>query len=135
MFKSFAACKVSLKNWSTPCNNVMLGTLNTPTLGQRRKAFRLCLMHKLVELEAPEIVPLNPRTCLYNTCYNQLGSLNGHTLQYLNSFFPSTINLWNKLSSDDINFLYPSPPSNIVFTINFIIVVNYYNISLVRNFI
>ena len=76
------ACKVSLKSWSTIYDE-MLGTLSIPTLGQRRKALRLCLMHKLVEPEAPEIVPLNPRTYLYNTHYNhskQLDSLNGHTL-------------------------------------------------------
>ena len=33
------ACKVSLKNWSTTYDE-MLGTLNIPTLGQRRKALK-----------------------------------------------------------------------------------------------
>ena len=104
------ACKVCLKKWDTTYDE-MLGTLNMPMLEQRRKALKLCLMYKLVEYETPKVVTLNPRLCLYDTRYNhskQLSSLSGHTSQYLNSFFPSTINLWNELSSDVVSLPFPT---------------------------
>ena len=87
----------------------MLDTLQIPKLEQRRKALKLCFMHKLVEPNAPILVPLIPRSSLYDTRYThskQLSNLSGHTAQYLNSFFPNTISLWNKLSSDVVSSSY-----------------------------
>ena len=99
------ACKVCLKSWNTTYDE-MLDTLNIPKLEQRRKALKLCFMHKLVGTNAPVLVPLVPRPCVYTTRYThskQLSSLSGHTAQYLNSFFPNTITSWNKLSSDVVS--------------------------------
>ncbi len=88
------ACKVCLKSWNTTYDE-MLDTLNIPKLEQRRKALKLCFMHKLVGTNAPVLVPLFPRPCVYTTRYThskQLSSLSGHTAQYLNSFFFSKYN-------------------------------------------
>ena len=99
------ACKVCLKNWNMPYDE-MLDTLNMPKLEQRRKGLKLYFMHKLVQTDSSEIVPLVPRSCCYTTRFThskQLCNLSGHSAQYLNSFFPNTINLWNNLSSDVVS--------------------------------
>ena len=91
------ACKVCLKSWNTTYDE-MLDSLKCPKLEQRRKALKLCFMHKLVEANAPVLVPLVPRSCVYSTRHThsrQLSNLSGHTAQYLNSFFPNTISLWS----------------------------------------
>ena len=99
------ACKVCLKSWNTTYDE-MLDSLKFPKLEQRRKALKLCFMHKLVDANAPVLMPLVPRPCIYSTWHihsKQLSNLSGHTVQYLNSFFQNTINLWNKLSSDVVS--------------------------------
>ena len=109
------ACKVCLKTWNTTYDE-MLDTLNFQKLEQRRKALKLCLMYKLVETNAPVPVPLTTRPCLHDTRRThskQLSSLSGHTAQFFNSFFPNTINLWNKLSIEEVSSPYPTFKRNV----------------------
>ena len=97
----------------------MLGRLHIPRLDTRRKALRLCLLYKLIDHNSstPQITSINWRSCPYETRLNhsrQLHYQTGHSSQYLNSFFPRTINEWNKLSNDIVSctnvgsFKYPS---------------------------
>ena len=85
----------------------MLDRLQIPRLDARRKALRLCLLYKLIDRNnsIPQITPINWQSRPYETRYThsrQLSNLTGHSSQFLNSFFPCTINEWNNLSSDII---------------------------------
>ena len=63
------ACKVCLKSW-TVAYDEMLHTLKIPKLEHRKKALNLCLMHKLVQTNAPVLAPLIPRSCSYFTRFS-----------------------------------------------------------------
>ena len=96
------ACRVCSKNWHTDYQN-LLDTLHIPRLEARRKAMRLCFLHRLIDNNSNlQILPTSQRSCPYvtrSTHPRQLESISGHSAQYLNSFFPKTITDWNALPS------------------------------------
>ena len=101
------ACKICVKDWHLDYEE-MLSRLHIPRLDTRRKALRLCLLYKLIDHNSstPQITTINWRSCPYETRLNhsrQLHYQTGHSSQYLNSFFPRTINEWNKLSNDIVS--------------------------------
>ena len=112
-------CRASSAKWACVASlccllmflQQLLGTLKVVAImsGQPKQLWASNL-HP-VEPEAPEIVPLDSRTCLYNTHYNhskQLSSLYGHIHQYLNSCFPSTINLFERnINLISLAMIYP----------------------------
>ena len=81
----------------------ILNSLNLPSLETRRKVQKLTLLYKFVNNLAvfPE-APLTFRAVNYpystrNVHNLSFCDLHGHTLQYLHSYFPDTIKLWNTL--------------------------------------
>ena len=103
------AGRVCLKSWDIGYPEI-LNSLNLPSLETRRKVQKLILLYKFVNNLAlfPE-APLTFCTVnyLYSTCnvHNlSFCNLHGHTLQYLHSYFPDTINLWNTLPYNIISY-------------------------------
>ena len=96
------AGRVCLKSWDIGYPEI-LNSLNLPSLETRRKVQKLILLYKFVNNLAlfPE-APLTFRTVNYpystrNVHDLSFCNLHGHTLQYLHSYFPDTIKLWNTL--------------------------------------
>ena len=96
------AGRVCLKSWDIGYPEI-LNSLNLPSLETRRKVQKLILLYKFVNNLAlfPE-APLIFHTVNYpystrNVHDLSFCNLHGHTLQYLHSYFPDTIKLWNTL--------------------------------------
>ena len=100
------ACKVCVKNWRTEYDE-MLDTLRIPRLETRRKVLRLCQLYKLIENNSNlHLIPSNQRSHTYATRHThprQIWNIPGHSSQFLNSFFPRTINEWNTLTPDIVS--------------------------------
>ena len=96
------ASRVCLKTWDREYTE-MLSSLNLPSLESRRKTLKLSLLYKIVNnLTVFPEAPLTSHVVHYpySTRYvHELSfcNLNGHTSQYLYSYFPDTIKLWNSL--------------------------------------
>ena len=73
------------------------------TLKSRRTKHKLTKFHEMVHKEAPEylcslVPPTLSETHQYNTRRtNNIANINTRTSFYMNSFLPSTINLWNNV--------------------------------------
>ena len=103
----------------------LLERLELPTLQNRRKMDKLCLMYKITNNFFPAIKPNKFLTALparrrikptrfedsafTNIMENQVNNnskafkhIFGRTPQYRNSFFPSTIIYWNTLSEGEV---------------------------------
>ena len=96
------ATKVCSKNWTMNYNE-RLTFLDIPTLEKRRKIFDLCFLHNIINGRAnfPD-APISYRNVdLHYPTRNvnslTLNTLNGHTVQHSESYFPRTIRLWNSL--------------------------------------
>ena len=83
----------------------MLCSLSWPTLRERRCSLKLLMLYKIVN----QLVNISPASYLkrttrlsrrQNCCYQQLPT---RTEAYANSFFPSTIKLWNNLTQRQVN--------------------------------
>ena len=95
------ATKLCLRNWSLPYQD-RLQLLDLDSLFTRRKAAKLCYMYRMVHgLTAPSC-PLVTYTHSYATRSHSLclTPLYARTNSFLNSFYNSTIRLWNNLPSD-----------------------------------
>jgi len=101
------ATKVISKNWDTEYSEILY-MLDLPELAIRRKISKLTFLFKIVnQLTFFPEAPLTPRTLHYPTRtvhsvpYCQL---HGRSYQYLYSFFPHAISLWNNLTSSTLMY-------------------------------
>ena len=94
------AAKVCTKQWNWSYEE-LLHTLLLPTLQVRHKIMKLILLYKYINnLAYFSEPPLVQRQLCYLTrashsCHLQY--LNGHTCQYIFSFFPHSVRMWNEL--------------------------------------
>ena len=99
-YSSLKGTKVCTKQWNWSYEE-LLHTLLLPTLQMRCKIMKLLLLYKYVNnLAYFSEPPLVQRQLCYLTrashsCHLQY--LNGHTCQYLFSFFPHSVRMWNEL--------------------------------------
>ena len=104
---SSAACFVT-NNFSYHSSvTTMLEHLNWLSLEHRRSFLKLALFVEILPGLVDTITVHHLRTCRHSKCFTILFT---KTDTYLNSFFPSTIKLWNSLRDslvvlDDINQL------------------------------
>ena len=96
------ALKVCLKDWHSDYDTLLISA-NVPPLATRRKALKLCQLFTILQGYAkfPDF-PTSRRTSPYLDCIRStnsatLSQLFAHTTLFQNSFFLSTIKLWNTL--------------------------------------
>ena len=96
------ALKVCQKDWHSDYNT-LLNSANVPPLAARRKALKLCQLFSILQghTEFPDL-PTSKRVSRYLNCIRSTNSATltqafAHTTLFQNSFFPSTIKLWNTL--------------------------------------
>ena len=107
------ALRVCLKNWTAEHDQLYIQS-NIPPLSVRRSHASLCHLFKMVNnlIDYPES-PLQLREIYHNSRHShalQLRDISSRTNQFLNSFFPGTIALWNSLPHSII-ILFPHFPS------------------------
>lgn len=92
------ATKMCARNWSLPYDD-RLELLQLPSLALRRKVTKLCFLYKIVNHQATAPFPLTPINHGHFTRSHDLCIRNNyaHSNRFLNSFFNSTIRLWNSL--------------------------------------
>ena len=94
--QTFAA-KVCTKQWNWSYEE-LLHTLQLPSLQVRRKRMKLVLLYKYINNMAyfsePPIVQCYSTRASHS---HHLHYLSGHTCQYLSSFFPQSVRMWNEL--------------------------------------
>ena len=82
----------------------LLERAKLPTLSERRKRAKLCHLFKIVhELTDCQVAPVYTKMLSYNTrqvSNLSLQDLRANTSQFLFSFYPHTISLWNSLPPD-----------------------------------
>ena len=96
------ALKVCQKDWHSDYVT-LLNVTNVPPLAARRKALKLCQLFSILQghSEFPDL-PTSKRVSRYLNCIRSTNSATltqpfAHTTLFQNSFFPSTIKLWNTL--------------------------------------
>ena len=92
------ATKMCARNWSLPYED-RLKLLQLPSLMLRRKVAKLCFLYKILSNQATAPFPLTPINHCHFTRSHDLCLRNSHARSncFLNSFFNSTIRLWNRL--------------------------------------
>ena len=87
------ALKVCQKDWHSDYDT-LLNSANVPPLAARRKALKLCQLFSILQghSEFPDL-PISKRASNSATLTQPFA----HTSLFQNSFFPSTIKLWNTL--------------------------------------
>lgn len=100
------ACKVCCKSWDAEYEN-LLEELHLPTLETRRTHLKLCTFYNFVHSHSVPPFTINyrsPNDYSIRSHHNlAITQPYAHTNQYLHSFFPSTVSLWNKLSQETVN--------------------------------
>ena len=98
------ALRICFKDWSSQYDD-LLERANLSTLASRRKQAKLCHLFKILHgLTDCRCAPINYKRPKYSTrqvSNLSLQDLPGNTYQFLSSFYPHSISLWNSL-----------PPSN-----------------------
>ena len=96
------ALKVCQKDWHSDYVT-LLNTTNVLPLAARRKALKLCQLFSILQghSEFPDL-PTSKHVSRYLNCIRSTNSATltqpfAHTTLFQNSFFPSTIKLWNTL--------------------------------------
>ena len=94
------ALRVCFKDWSSQYDD-LLERANLSTLASRRKQAKLCHLFKILHgLTDCRCAPINYKRSNYNTrqvSNVSLQDLPGNTYQFLSSFYPHSISLWNSL--------------------------------------
>lgn len=94
------ALRVCFKDWSSQYAD-LLERANLPSLASRRKQAKLGQLFKIVhDLTDCQCAPVLYKRPMYNTrqvCDSSLQDLSGNTSQFLYSFYPHSISLWNSL--------------------------------------
>ena len=92
------ATKICARNWSLPYED-RLKLLQLPSLALRRKVAKLCFLYKILNNQATAPFPLTPINHCHFIRSHDLCLRNSHARsnRFLNSFFNSTIRLWNRL--------------------------------------
>ena len=97
------ALRISYREWTCQYEH-LLERAKLPTLSERRKRAKLCHLFKIVhELTDCQVAPVHTKMLSYNTrqvSNLSLQDLRANTSQFLFSFYPHTISLWNSLPPD-----------------------------------
>ena len=101
----YEAARICLGAYKRTPRHLMLKELGWPTLAKRRQYFKLIMFYKIVNGQTPtylsDLVPNNngqPTVLLRNRRSQR--QIRFNSLRFGNSFFPSTIQLWNDLPDD-----------------------------------
>ena len=100
------ALRVSTGQW-TADYETLLPSLNTPSLATRRRRLKLSLIYNIIINNVN--FPSNPTTRRQPHYFHRhinssaLVEPSAHSTRYQQSFFPSTITLWNSLSNDIVS--------------------------------
>ena len=97
------ALRMCYREWTCQYEH-LLERAKLPTLSERRKRAKLCHLFKIVhELTDCQVAPVHTKMLSYNTrqvSNLSLQDLRANTSQFLFSFYPHTISLWNSLPPD-----------------------------------
>lgn len=100
------ACKVCSKSWDTDYED-LLEELHLPTLETRRSHLKLGTFYNFVHGHSVPPFAINYRPSIDYSIrsHHNMTILQpyAHTNQYLHSFLPSTVSLWNKLPQETVN--------------------------------
>ena len=91
------------RDWSCPYQELLVQA-ETPSLAERREQAKLCHLYKIVHgLTDCQSAPVQVKSPAYNTRQVTdftLENIRATTSQFLYSFFPHSISLWNSQSTN-----------------------------------
>ena len=91
------------RDWSCPYQELLVQA-ETPSLAERRERAKLCHLYKIVHgLTDCQSAPVQVKPPAYNTRQVTdftLENIRANTSQFLYSFFPHSISLWNSQSTN-----------------------------------
>ena len=97
------ALRMCFRDWSFPYQE-LLARAETPSLAERRERAKLCHLFKIVHgLTDCQSAPVQVKSAAYNTRQVSnftLENIRATTSQFLYSFFPHSISLWNSQSTN-----------------------------------
>ena len=97
------ALRMCFRDWSCPYQELLVQA-ETPSLAERRERAKLCHLYKIVHgLTDCQSAPVQVKSPAYNTRQVTdftLENIRTNTSQFLYSFFPHSISLWNSQSTN-----------------------------------